>query len=374
MKKGIPFSLILLMLVPVLHLTATPQEDQSETAPSEAEKPNNVGFALIPVAYYQPETKFGGGIVGLCTFRPPAGSPLTRPSTVSLLVIYTQLNQFNINIQPDIYLFDENLHLKGEFVVKRFSYKFWGIGGDSPDEAEEGYTPKTAIVRLSLQKKILSDANLFAGIQYQLENYTIVDSERGGILDRDLVPGSSENRISGLGFIVDWDTRDNIYYPTKGNLWQLSTLFNRRSLGGDLNFTSVKLDLRTYRPVFGTHVLAFQGLFQTTSGTPPFRYYPKMGGNSIMRGYYSGRYRDLNLAALQAEYRLPLVWRFGVVGFAGMGAVSDSLGGFRLKDFRTSFGIGLRLKVFPSDGTNLRVDFAFGENSSGIYFTALESF
>jgi outer membrane protein assembly factor BamA len=374
MKKCAIFFMISFMLCLPLSLKGSDSPGQTDESPTDTEEHKKVGFAVIPVAFYQPETKFGGGVVGLFSIRPDPLVKTGRPSTVSLLVIYTQLNQFNFHIQPEIYLKDESFLLKGEFNTKRFSYKFWGIGNESPDEAEEDFTPRTTVLKLSLQKEILPSENLYAGIQYQMEDYTIVEKERGGILDSGSVQGSLGNRISGWGLILNWDTRDNIHYPTRGNLWELSSLFNRKSLGSDLDFTSLVLDLRTYRPLFGTHVLAFQGLFQTVSGTPPFRHYPKMGGSNIMRGYYIGRYRDKNLAAVQAEYRLPVVWRFGIVGFAGLGGVSDRMGGFRWKDFRYSFGVGLRFKIFPSEGTNLRVDFAFGENSSGIYFTALESF
>ena len=374
MKRCAVLFLITLILLFSLSLNGSDFPGQENDPPQDTEDHKKVGFAVIPVAFYQPETKFGGGMVGLFSIRPHPSAENRRPSTVSLLMIYTQLNQFNFHIQPEIYLKNESFLIKGEFVTKRFSYKFWGIGSESPDEAEEDYIPRSTMLKLSLQREIIPSTSLYAGIQYQMENYTILEKERGGILDSGQVQGSLGSRISGLGFILNWDTRDKIHFPTKGNFWQLSSMFNRKSLGSDLDFSSLMLDLRTYRALFGSHVLAFQGLFYSISGTPPFRHYPKMGGSNIMRGYYSGRYRDKNLAAVQAEYRLPVIWRFGLVGFAGLGGVSETLGGFQWKDFRYSFGVGLRFKIFPSDGTNLRVDFAFGENSSGVYFTARESF
>lgn len=337
-------------------------------------KEKRTGFVVLPVAFYQPETLFGGGLGGLFSFRPKKQSGETKPSALNFYMIYTQMNQFNSRIQPDIYIHGNDYLFSGEMILKRFPTKFWGIGADAQEEEEEDYTPRTTILRLALQKKILPSKNLYAGIQYQFENYKIEKNEAGGLLDRETVTGSARGRISGLGFVLNWDTRDNIFYPTRGNYWQLSSFINSKFLGSDVSFNSLKLDIRFYRPLFRNHVLAFQGVFESASGSPPFRHYPKLGGNSLMRGYYSGRFMDRNLAAFQAEYRLPVFWRLGLVGFAGLGGVSDSLNNFRLNDLKYSVGFGIRFKILPRDGTNVRIDIAFGDNTSGLYFTALESF
>jgi hypothetical protein len=166
MKKCAIFFMISFMLCLPLSLKGSDSPGQTDESPTDTEEHKKVGFAVIPVAFYQPETKFGGGVVGLFSIRPDPLVKTGRPSTVSLLVIYTQLNQFNFHIQPEIYLKDESFLLKGEFNTKRFSYKFWGIGNESPDEAEEDFTPRTTVLKLSLQKEILPSENLYAGIQW----------------------------------------------------------------------------------------------------------------------------------------------------------------------------------------------------------------
>ncbi|MCX7973665.1 MAG: hypothetical protein N3B16_04105 [Candidatus Aminicenantes bacterium] len=56
-------------------------------------------------------------------------------------------------------------------------------------------------------------------------------------------------------------------------------------------------------------LLAWQIFFPSVEGSSSFKNYPKIGGETIMRGYYSGRYRDKYLLAFQGEYRLPWWWR-----------------------------------------------------------------
>ena len=93
-----------------------------------------------------------------------------------------------------------------------------------------------------------------------------------------------------------------------------------------------------------------------------------------MRGYYDGRYRDRHLLAFQAEYRLPVWGKFGLVGFAGLGRVAPTLGGLDFSGLKYSAGFGLRFKIAPREGANLRIDWAFGQGTSGVYFTAGEAF
>ena len=47
---------------------------------------------------------------------------------------------------------------------------------------------------------------------------------------------------------------------------------------------------------------------------------------------------------------------------------------FRLEDLKYSVGFGLRFMVDPREKINLRVDFGFGEGSSGVYIGAIEVF
>ena len=147
-----------------------------------------------------------------------------------------------------------------------------------------------------------------------------------------------------------------------------------RAFGGGFSYSHLKVDGRKYLPVGSRHVLAFHGQFQLISGTPPFTGYAKLGHDTMMRGYYSGRYRDKVMAAVQAEYRAPLFWRLGIVGFAGLGNVSPTIGTLDMGHPKYSYGAGLRFRVSSRETTNIRVDFASGKGTSGVYFTAREAF
>ncbi len=100
----------------------------------------------------------------------------------------------------------------------------------------------------------------------------------------------------------------------------------------------------------------------------------ELGGDSKLRGYYQGRFRDNDLGLLQAEYRFPIWWRFGGDVFAGAGEVGHVLSDFTWGGIHPSFGAGLRLLVIPAEHLNARLDYGIGTDSHGLYLAILEAF
>jgi len=72
----------------------------------------------------------------------------------------------------------------------------------------------------------------------------------------------------------------------------------------------------------------------------------------------AGRYIDSNMIATQVEYRLALLWRFGLVAFGGLGEVAPSLGDFRGDHALPAGGGGLRFKISAKYKLNFRADLA----------------
>lgn len=352
------------------------QADETKPTPKPSERKVTSSLVAIPVIFYTPETKFAAGAAGLMTFRAEEQDLASKPSSLYLYAIYTQLEQFQAQIVPAFYLKNEAYLLNGTLTFERYPNKFWGIGNDTPSGAEQNYTPRTYSLEVSFQRRILAAESLYIGVQYQFERQEILQPIDGSTLDGSTTPGSKGGTVSGLGFILNRDTRNNIFTPSHGNYWQASAYFNGKALGSDFSFTQVKVDLRTYLPgIAPSHVLALQVFYQSATGPlAPFYRYAKLGGESILRGYYKGRYRDKHFLAAQAEYRFPVWWKFGLVGFAAVGDVAPSFGSFRLSQFKYSVGMGLRFKIAPKEGANLRADFAIGPGTTGVYFTAGEAF
>jgi len=347
---------------------------ETEKKQKKEKKDKRTSAVVLPIAFYQPETKWGGGVGGLITYRPQNSSLETRPSSLYFQAYYTQKKQYGIELKPELYLKKENYFVKLYLKNSKFPSKYWGIGNKTPDDAEENYTPRMFNFDLSIQRRILPQERFYLGIQYKYENYEIIKYEPDGELSRGLVTGSEGGKLSCLGFILNWDKRDRIFFPHKGNYFQMMMNFYSPAFGSDFKFTSLKLDLRKYFPVAQSHVFAVQTIIQSVSGSPSFRHMSEIGGELVMRGYYSGRYRDMSMMVIQTELRLKIWKRLGMVVFAGAADLGESLGKLSFGNVKYSAGLGLRFLVVPKEGTNIRIDQGWGQGTSGFYIMADEAF
>jgi outer membrane protein assembly factor BamA len=349
---------------------ASPEEAEAKSA--DAAKSFKPHFVFLPVLYYTPETRLAIGAGGVINYRFGADKEKARPSSLWVLFVYTLNSQIQMSLKPQVYFAKNSFILDAVLKYSLFPQKFYGIGNDVLPSAAEVYTPETYGFQLSLKRRVVGA--VFGGIEYQLEKTIIQKVEPGGLLASGAIFGSQGGTISGLGLSINWDNRDNVFFPRRGSYFQLVADFYSRPLGSDYHYTVSRIDLRTYIPVFETHVVALQAYLRNMGGTPPFFELSMLGGASIMRGTYAGQYRDRALFAIQAEYRLPVWWRFGAVGFFGLGDVGSSLRAIKLNRLKYSVGGGLRFKMDTREGTNLRLDFAWGKASTGIYATVQEAF
>jgi outer membrane protein assembly factor BamA len=358
--------LLILAAQPTLGSSAV-QEKSLEKAPQKAS-----GFNILPVLFYTPETKLAFGLGAIYYFRLTEDPEVKRPSNISALLIYTQRKQFSIKLNPDFYL-RGNTHIQSELSLAKYPDKFFGVGSATPAEAEEDFTSKYVRLKVEALQPVYRKLNL--GFQYIFDDTQIVEVEEGGELQTGDFAGREGGRASGLGYLMTWDSRDSIFFATSGSFHQFSATFFGRGLGSEFAFGRYFFDLRKYVRFSLAHSLALQSRMLFHTGTVPFWRLALLGGEEMMRGYYLGRYRDHNMISFQAEYRwLPAIWRIGVVGFAGIGDVADTIAHFDLGAFKYSYGFGLRFILNPEQKINLRLDFGFGKGTSGIYFTAGEAF
>jgi outer membrane protein assembly factor BamA len=330
------------------------------------------GITALPVLFYTPDTRWALGVGGLVYFPLTKDPSVGRPSSISFITYYSQNKQFSFELNPDLYL-SHGYHIQFDLIYSDFPDKFYGIGNRTTADNEELFTSSYWKLSVESLKKVSAALNL--GFQYFLDVTKMVKTEAGGRLASGDIPGSRGGTVSGFGYLMTYDTRDNIFYSTAGSFHQFSVMAFGRALGSDFTFSRVYLDLRRFLNITRSQTLALQSLFLLQTGDPPFWRMGLLGGDKSMRGYYLGRYRDKNMVCIQAEYRWVPVWRrVGLVGFVGLGDVTDKPSHFRLADFKYSYGCGLRFVLDKTQRLNVRIDFGFGKRTSGVYFTGGEAF
>ncbi|MDX1627716.1 MAG: BamA/TamA family outer membrane protein [Fulvivirga sp.] len=351
---------LLLLVLSVSQLKA--QQDTTRT--------KKIRIIPLPALFYTPETRLGFGALVSGVFNLGDFSN-TRSSNAQVLGAYTLNKQVIIQTRHSIFTPQEKLALNGELSYYDFPILYYGIGNDTKKEFEENLDYKVLIFRQRILKKVRP--NWFAGLQYRYTHlYDLMYEPQ--VLDDQARLKSETGTNSGLGFSVIHDSRDNILNATQGIFTEISTFHHGSTIGSDFNFSRYTIDLRKYWPLNNSDVLATQYFAQMNTGNVPFREMALLGGETIMRGYYNGRFRDKQLMAWQIEYRKQIISWIGVVAFGALGDVAAELSDFQLNTLKYTIGGGLRVMVNKSERLNIRIDYGIGKETSGFYFAFAEAF
>lgn len=333
---------------------------------------DNFTLVPLPVIYYTPETRWAFGGVGFFSFRFKSQSAESRNSQFQFGAAYTQEKQSLFYLPFQFFWKEDQFYSFGEVGYYKYTYNYWGIGSNTPDYNIENYGVNFTRVRMNVTKRIGS--SFYFGGRYWFDNYNVNKVINDGLLSQENNLGEKGGVVSSLGLIGIYDTRDNYNFPTKGTYLEFVATQNGPYLGSPFEYTRLSIDAVKYINLVSDNILALNAYAINTIGQPPFNEMALLGGRRKMRGYYEGRYRDLNLLVFQGEYRIPLFWRLGVVGFGGVAAVANSFSNFKLSTLKPSYGGGIRFALDEDDKVNIRLDMGFGENSSGFYLTIGEAF
>lgn len=333
---------------------------------------------VYPTLAYAPETKWEIGFNSLYVYY-AKGDTANRLSEINGFAFFTLENQYGLWVDHAIYSDLDRWFFLGRLRLQSFPLFYHGIGMDTPTE----YTARVDANQIIIKERVLRKLkkNLFLGVELEYQRLAAVDfvlaESSNNAFEFPLGYKGSNNL--GLGFGLVQDNRHNVLNVRKGFFSELAFLHYNPTWGSSFKFTSILSDTRVYTPIGKNNVLAAQLLGQFNFGDVPFNQLAQMGGESIMRGYYYGRFRDNNQLAAQVEYRfLPLPFSFtnriGAAVFAGTGTVFNQLIDLNISNLTVSGGLGLRFLLFPKKDIWTRLDFAFTREGTGFYLFIGESF
>ena len=327
------------------------------------------GFVLIPGAFYKPETKVGFLGALFYYFNVSNESLYNRQSYFSFTNIYTINKQFQSTWANRIYLEDLSYILYNRVKLINYPDKFYEIGNQSPDDPID-YTNKELEVKCELSRLVFFP--FYAGLTYEWKNNRFRNIQSS--LGNEPAPLKTSNgNVSGLGFALSWDTRDNFFFTKEGAYHHLEFSVFDPHLNSDFSFQTFQADFRYFFMLHSNLAMAFQYFFRYAHGDVPFQKLSSLGGDEKMRGIFGGRYRDNTMMVFQVESRLQLSERIHLVSFGGVGDVSDGLKGYDLSDFKIAVGGGLRYRL-TSNGLNIRGDAGYSKDNVLFYLTVMEAF
>lgn len=251
--------------------------------------------------------------------------------------------------------------------------KLFGVTGDNNSQfyIDDYYSPgfydygtKITVISVGVQRKIIN--HLYGGLTYTYAHYDTV--YENNIQPEDIT------ETNGIEFNVLYDTRNAVYYPTKGINSIIKFISFPTWFGNDAKAQKITAEYNTYFPMkTGRDVLAarFSGTFGL--GDIAFQQQETIGNKDI-RGYSEGKYRGNGVLALQGEYRYNFNDKMGLVGFAGLATLYGSY----TEDFDwkayPGIGVGYRYSAFKKVKFNIGLDGAIGKDDWSINFRIGEAF
>ena len=362
-----------------------PEEDSTE------KKSRNL--AVLPLIFYTPETSLALGVGGTYSFRFKNEPETSRPSQFVTGLSYTLENQILSYLSFQLFKNDEQYKIYGEVGYYRYFFFFYGIGNDEDvlynekkdiySAYREPYVVNFPRIKLNALREV--SPNLYVGLQgwYDNQNFKGIDDTSGlGRLESGWLTGSNGGTIAQLGTVINYDDRNNVFYPTKGHLIELLATFNSTTLGSDFNFQRYAFDAAKYITFKDKHTIALHATGDFIFGDAPFFQLAELGGTKRMRGYFQGRYRDNNALIVQAEYRVSILQnviktgffkdRFKIAVFGSLGNIAPTIGEFDLSNTRYAYGAGLRFRLTDA-GINLRLDYGRTAQGGNFYVTFNEA-
>ena len=169
------------------------------------------------------------------------------------------------------------------------------------------------------------------------------------------------NSISSLNYGLTFDSRDNVFIPTKGNVLSNSIMLAGGPLGGDRDFWKYSGRGEHYIPLFNGSVLQMTGrvgIADTYSDTARIPIYERFfaGGAYTVRGYKERKIGPVDpssgdplggnsMLVGNLEYNYPLVNFMRVAAFYDVGNVWAKTNDIGSGGFKTGVGVGFRLKT-----------------------------
>lgn len=354
------FSCLLILLL--YCSSALSQQSEADSLTTNQLEEKNMEFTVMPFMSYNNNLKFMLGAVPMVMYKLNPRDTISPKSLSGVTAVYTTNNSYFVGFFNKFYFNEDKW--RGTFFMALGDINSQFFGGELEDADFYNYATNAKIFSIGVQRKLKS--NLYGGLTYTYANYNTIFED--GIADE------SNTVTNGLELNTLFDTRDNVYYPTSGNMIRARWINYGEWFGNEVEANKINTSFNKYfsvrnnKDVFAAR---FSGVFGL--GDIAFEQQTTVGGKDI-RGYSEGKYRGNTVVALQAEYRLNFAERMGVVGFLGAATLYGTDNEAFEGKFLPGGGVGFRYRAFKAVKFNIGVDAALGKDDWGINFRIGEAF
>ncbi len=375
MKSFVPWLVLLLFACPVIAETQT--DSSAEATPVGSDLTPDIrdddtrlklqrgDTVVVPIPISNP-TLDTGLVLGGAYFYPQTEEQkkVQAASVTAVGAMYTSNESYAYGIGQQNYWDEDRWRFNGMFGHADLDLTL-GADDASGVRHETTWLVRGDFLQTTLARKAAGDWYLGAVGRYVNVVQSLEFDSAAGRLDT-----APEITSVGLGLEVEYDQRDMPLNTYEGHSFKASALFNDPAFGSNKAYQSYAMAIRSYYELSLPVVLAWEAKVCGRGGEVPLWDACLVG----LRGFSVTDYLGRSSASAQFEARWRMSGRWGLVGFAGGGYVSNSYSDYNEREIIPSYGIGVRYMVLKAKRINLRVDYARSTGSDAVHLSVGEAF
>ena len=350
---------------------------------------NAYGFLPVPIIITDPAVDGGLGVMGLFFHETEqekaarlkamgtsedAAKHLLPPSVSALAGAYTGNDSYFAGGGHLGFFNKGKIRYMGGAGYGDINLDFFGFGDITLNKPLQLKT-KASMVMQTVKFK-LAQSNFYLGPTHRYINAELSPHKLSDLVGN-LPPNWQEEltklltidvTTSGVGFTLEYDSRNNIFSPSQGIDYQLNYLWFDESVGSDIDYQLTELTGLHYFE-HGKHwrsAYRFEVNYADSDALLPPYATPAIS----LRGIPAARYQGQSVAMGEVEltYQFNLRWAANI--FAGLGKASNTFSELGSTASRISKGVGFRYLIARRYGFNMGVDIAKGPEDTVFYIQA----
>ena len=324
---------------------------------------SSYGFVPIPFLITEPAIGYGGGAALMFVHRTPeelAKMERKTPDLTGVFGMYTESKSWATGAGHMGFWNDGKIRFRGGGGYLSLNLKYYPDLSSENNNRELKFGIDGYILYAETVFRLF-DSDFYAGGNYVFSNNKVSFETPEDA--KDLVPTEFEMNLGGLGAILNYDSRDNIFTPDNGMSAAVQYVYFDPVFGSDKTFQRLFSHWLGYSKLFDDLQAALRLDYQSSFGDIPFYLLPYIN----LRGIPAMRYQGKSTYLIESEFRWDFNFRWSLIGFTGYGEAQPINKDIYDKQTAYNYGIGIRYLIARQYGLRMGVDIARGPEQWAFY-------